>query len=178
MSFPQPVRHDTLAVISRILALAVAAMLPVILLAMWFVLSGPDAYVVRPAHLGGLLVAGVATSYLIDAVGYRVQPLRTGADAGEVQRSVRGQWTSQQVVRTALSEAVALVSLALAFVAGDGGFLIAVVGVLVSLVLFAVHAWPSRRAVDRIASGLEAAGTPSGLRESFGHAGDPGRQPF
>lgn len=71
------------------------------------------------------------------------------------------------ILRFALSEVIAIASLVAAFVV-EGGILTYAVGAVVSLVLMAVHVWPSARPVGRVADALEAAGRRTTLREEFG----------
>ena len=74
------------------------------------------------------------------------------------------------IVRFAISESVARVSLAAAFVLPQGGFMIYAVGALVSLALMLLHVWPGSRPVGKIADVLESTGQHSHLRETFGLA--------
>ena len=48
-------------------------------------------------------------------------------------------------------------------------------GIAVGLALLAVFAWPRPAGIDRLATALEAQGTPSSLRETFGV---PARTPY
>lgn len=72
------------------------------------------------------------------------------------------------ILRFAISEFVAIASIAAAFVLPDGDVLVHVGGALVSLVLMVVHVWPWARPVGKTADALEAGGRRSGLREAFG----------
>ena len=113
------------------------------------------------------VVAGVAVHFVLETVGYRVQPLDPSLSDDDAAAAGRLRWQSAMILRFALSEFVALASIAAAFVLPDGGFVIYAVGALVSLVLMAVHVWPGARPVGRTADALEANGKASHLRETF-----------
>lgn len=116
---------------------------------------------------GAQLAAGVAVHVVLEAIGYRPQPLDPSMGDDEAAAAGRVRWQSSMVLRFALSEFVALASIAAAFVLDPGGFSVYAVGALVSLVLMVVHVWPWSRPVGRTADALESAGRPSYLREAF-----------
>jgi hypothetical protein len=72
------------------------------------------------------------------------------------------------ILRFAVSEFIAIASIAAAFVLPDGDILTYLGGAVVSLVLMGVHVWPWARPVGKTADALEASGRASGLREAFG----------
>ncbi len=72
------------------------------------------------------------------------------------------------ILRLVLSELVALVSLALAFVLTDGQVMTYVVGGAVSLALMALFAYPSAGNIRRVEASLDSAGAQSRLAETFG----------
>lgn len=156
---------DARAVTSKILAGTLMSALVFITFALSFVLTDwsrlPDWWVVA-----AILAAGVVMHVVLEAIGYRVAPLA----AGETDpRTSFARFQSAMFLRFAFAEAVALASLAFAFVLVEGGFLIFVTGAVVSMVLLAVHVWPGRRPVEKTARALEANGTRTPLRELFGH---------
>lgn len=114
------------------------------------------------------VAAGVAVHVALEAIGYRVQPLDPGQSDDDAAAAGRLRWQSAMILRFALSEFVALASIAAAFVLQTGGFLVYAVGALVSLVLMFVHVWPWARPVGRTADALEANGKASHLRQTFG----------
>ena len=71
------------------------------------------------------------------------------------------------MLRFALSEAPALVGMALAFVVDQGGYLVFLVGAAVSLVLAVLHVWPSDAQVTRVQQRLESAGARAPLLETL-----------
>ena len=72
------------------------------------------------------------------------------------------------VLRGALSESVAIASLALAFIVTEGPFVTYLGGAVVSLLLFALHAYPSERTISRTEASLERDGGTSYLRHRLG----------
>ncbi len=114
------------------------------------------------------LVAGVGIHAVLEAIGYRAQPLAAGLSQDDATAAGQARWQSGMILRFALSESVAIASIAAAFVLPQGGFMIYAFGGLVSLVLMAVHVWPWSRPVGKAADALEASGQRSHLRETFG----------
>ena len=113
------------------------------------------------------LGAGVALHVLVEATGYRPTPLDPSMSDADAAAAGRVRWQSSMILRFAVIEALAIVSLAAAFIV-DGGVWTYAVGALVSLGLMAVHIWPGSRSVTRTAEALESAGQDSFLRETFG----------
>lgn len=113
------------------------------------------------------LIAGVAIHFLVEAVGYRPEPLDAEMDDEEASAAGRLRWQSSMMLRFAMVEVIAIASVVVAFVT-DGGVWTYAGGALVSLALMAVHVWPGSRSVTRTAEALEADGRASFLRESFG----------
>ncbi|GAA4121126.1 hypothetical protein GCM10022415_23540 [Knoellia locipacati] len=149
----------------RILSTALMGALVFIGIAMFFVLGADDT---PPVWLVvAQVAAGVVVHLVIEAVGYRVQPLDPGLSDADAGTAARARWQSSMILRFALSEVIAIASLVAAFVL-EGGILAYAVGAVVSLVLMAVHVWPGARPVGKVAIALEAAGRRSTLREEFG----------
>lgn len=119
------------------------------------------------------LAAGVAVHLGLEAFGYRTLPLDPSLSDDEAAATAMVRYQTGMLLRFALSEAIAIASIALAFVMPEGGFVVYAVGALVSLVLMGVHVWPWSRPVGKAAAVLEASGRASRLREVFG-LGDPG----
>ena len=160
------------AAAARTLAITLMGSLVFIVLALWFVLGAKDGALETPPVmiLAGQLVAGAVIHLLIENVGYRAAALSHSLGPDEVSRRATAAWSTTTPLRFALGEAVAITSVALAFIVPHGGFVVAAVGAAVSLVLLLVHVWPGPRPVDKLATSLERDGQPSGLREAFGHA--------
>ena len=114
------------------------------------------------------MVAGVVAHGLLDAIGYRVPALAGDLTEEAAEAEARTRWQSGMILRFAISELIAIASMAAAFVLPDGDILVYAGGALVSLVLMVVHVWPWARPVGRTADALEAGGRRSGLREAFG----------
>lgn len=114
------------------------------------------------------VVAGLAAHGLLEAIGYRTPPLAPDLTDEAATAQARTRWQSGMILRFAVSEFIAIASIAAAFVLPDGDILTYLGGALVSLVLMGVHVWPWARPVGRTADALEASGRASGLREAFG----------
>lgn len=138
--------------------------------AIYFVFVGQgDVWASPPLYVPvAQLVAGLTAHFLMETVGYRVAALDRSLSEEDAATRARQAWQTTMILRFALSELVAIASLAAAFVVTDGGYLTYLGGMLVSLVLMGVHVWPSARPVDRIAAALEQGGRSSHLRETFG----------
>jgi len=153
------------AVSARILCGALIGALPVLGLMMFFVLGTDET---PPTWVPlAQLAAGVVIHVVVEAIGYRPQPLDPSLDDHEASSEARTRWQSTMILRFALIELIAIASLAAAFVI-DGGVWTYLGGALVSLVLMAVHIWPGARSITRTADALEVQGQPSFLREAFG----------
>ncbi|WP_353953551.1 hypothetical protein V6K52_09115 [Knoellia sp. S7-12] len=111
--------------------------------------------------------AGIVIHFVVEAIGYRPQPLDPSMSDPDAATAARTRWQSSMILRFALIEAVAIASLAAAFVI-DGGVWTYAVGALVSLLLMGVHVWPAGRSVGKTANALESQGQASFLREAFG----------
>ena len=114
------------------------------------------------------VVAGLAAHGLLEAIGYRTPPLAPDLTDEAAAAQARTRWQSGMFLRFAVSEFIAIASIAAAFVLPDGDILTYLGGAVVSLVLMGVHVWPWARPVGRTADALEASGRASGLREAFG----------
>lgn len=150
---------------ARILSGALMAGLVLVGIALFSVLGTEDTppLWLVVAQLG----AGVGVHVLLESIGYRIRPLDRDLDDAQAELAARTAWQSSTMLRFALSEAIAIVSLVAAFVL-EGGILTYAVGAVVSLALMVVHVWPWSRPVGRVAAALEASGRRTGLREEFG----------
>ena len=117
------------------------------------------------------LAAGAGIHLVLEAIGYRTPPLEPSLDDDAAAAQALVRYQSGMFLRFALCEAVAIASIALAFVLPTGGWVVYGVGAVVSLVLMVVHVWPWSRPVGKAADALEASGRSSRLREVFGIAG-------
>lgn len=119
-----------------------------------------------PVLIGIVLVAGATAAALIPQVGYRLPPLERGKSPEETTAEALRRYQPPAMVRFAVAEAPMLLGVVLAFL--DGSLVHCLVGAAITVVLMALHVWPSRRVVERSAEALEADGVESGLRSEFG----------
>lgn len=153
------------ALSARILSGTLMAALVFIGISLFFVL-GTDTTPPTWVPLAQL-AAGIAIHFVVEAIGYRPQPLDPSMSDEDAATAARTRWQSSMILRFALIEAIAIVSIVVAFVV-DGGVWTYAVGALVSLALMALHVWPAARSVGKTADALEAQGQSSFLREAFG----------
>lgn len=165
MSTPLPAAAP-FALTTRVLAASLMGALVVMGVALAVVLP-PEGSLSVTVLLVQVL-AGVAAHGLLEAIGYRTPPLAPDLTDEAATAQARTRWQSGMILRFAVSEFIAIASIAAAFVLPDGDILTYLGGALVSLVLMGVHVWPWARPVGRTADALEASGRASGLREAFG----------
>lgn len=136
-------------------------------------LSVPDADLTLPSALviGGQVSAGVVIALLCSAIGFRAAAITPGTPAEKATTEGLQKHQTSMLLRLVLSEIVALVSLALAFVLTEGQLMTYVIGGAISLVLMAYFAYPSARNIRRVEASLDSAGAPSRLAEAFGMDG-------
>ena len=118
--------------------------------------------------VGAQVFAGLSIHALLDTIGYRVPAILPGTPADEAQKAGVAAYTQRTVIRLALSELVALASLAYVFAMGGHDRVGYVTGALVSIVLLSIHVWPWSRPIDRTLAGLQRDGARVPLREAFG----------
>lgn len=159
-----------------VLAGALMSALVFIPIALYFVLGTSDGALATPPLLllAAPLAAGLGIHVLLENVGYRTTAITPGTPDAEARKSALTQFQSAMVLRFALAEAIALISIALGFVVSEGGYLLVLLGCATSLVLMVVHVWPGARSVNRTAASLEREGAQSRLREAFGLETRPG----
>lgn len=161
---------------TTMLALSLMGALVIIPVAVFFVVGSEDGALHAPATvlLVGIPVAGVVMHLLLETIGYRVQAIAPGTPEDAASSQAVARWQASMIQRFALSEAIAIVSLALCFVVEDGGYVLLLLGCATSLALMAVHVFPWSRPVGKVADALERDGARSGLREVFGQGNGPG----
>jgi len=115
-----------------------------------------------------LLVLGAVVYVSLDRVGYQLAPV--SPDLSPEDAKAIGAFQGSLMRRLALAESVAIIGLVLAFVRGRT-VLIYDLGAAISVLLLALHVWPSVRTVDRVVSHLERDGARTGLREMLGFGG-------
>lgn len=114
------------------------------------------------------VLAGLAVHVACAAVGYRVAPAEPHGDEDRIAATSFARFQSATVLRLALSESIAIASLAGALVLKSGGGWVYVGGALVSLALLWRHAWPTERTITTTEASLERGGAPSYLRRALG----------
>ena len=153
----------------QVLAGAMMSSLVLLAVVVAFALPGDDRFAAPPMWLlAAQFGAGAGLFVLIEKVGYRTVALDPETDQQSATTQAFAAFQSGTIVRFALSEVVALGSLATAFVIDDGGVTGYATGAVVSLALMGYHAWPWSRPVDRTVAILERDGGRSHLREGLG----------
>lgn len=150
--------------------LALAFMSMIVVLGVVVYLSVPDADLALPSTyvIGGQVVVGVVIALVLSTIGFRVAPITPGTAPEKAKGEALQKHQMSVILRLVLSELVALVSLALAFILTEGQVMTYVVGGVISLALMAFFAYPSAGNVRRVEASLDSAGAQSRLAETFG----------
>ncbi|MEU6136519.1 hypothetical protein [Nocardioides sp. NPDC047086] len=150
--------------------MALAFMSMVVVLGVVVYLSVPDADLALPSTyvIGGQVVAGVVIGLVLSTIGFRVAPVTPGTDPEKAKSEALQKHQTSLILRLALSELVAIVSITLAFVLTEGQLMTYVIGGLISLALMAAFAYPSAGNVRRVEASLDSAGAQSRLAETLG----------
>ncbi|MEO8888552.1 MAG: hypothetical protein ABI301_06010 [Jatrophihabitantaceae bacterium] len=112
---------------------------------------------------GAVLAVGALAALLILVAGYRVSPVPPGLDAAEARKSGVAAFMQSTMIRLALSESVAFVSIVLMFSARPRSVQIYYLGGAATLVLMAYHVWPGQRVIERVQQNLDRDGGRSDL---------------
>ncbi len=112
------------------------------------------------AGLGALAVVAHLT---VEAVGYRTPAVAPGTAPEEAAAAGLAAYRSTLMLRFAICEAVAIISLAATFVLEPQTAMTYLVGGTLSVALLAWHAWPSERITRRLEQQLDRDGGRSGL---------------
>lgn len=150
--------------------LALAFMSMIVVLGLVVYLSLPDADLALPSAyvIGGQVVAGVVVALILSTIGFRVAPVTPGTAPEKAKGEALQKHQTSMILRLVLSELIALVSLALAFVLTEGQVMTYAIGGVISLALMAVFAYPSAGNIRRVEASLDSAGAQSRLAEAFG----------
>ncbi|MFE6650330.1 hypothetical protein ACFVJS_27485, partial [Nocardioides sp. NPDC057772] len=134
----------------QMLALAFMSMIAVLGVVVY--LSVPDADLAVPSTyvIGGQVVVGVVIALILSAIGFRVAPVTPGTAPEKAKSEAMQKHQMSMILRLVLSELVALVSLALAFVLTEGQVMTYVIGGVISLALMAFFAYPSAANIRRV----------------------------
>jgi hypothetical protein len=162
-----PVQKTPVVSTLRMLVGAVVGALFLMAVALMFVLGfgAPAVWAVVV-----LLAVGAGMYVLLETVGYRVAPVSPSLAPEAARETAVNAFRSSLMVRLSLAESVAVVGIVLAFVGGHT-VLLYDLGAAISVLLLAVHVWPSLRTVDKVVGRLEADGARTGLREVLGFGG-------
>lgn len=154
----------------RTVVLSVASTLFFFALALYFVLGTSEtAYDVPPAWLlGAQVVAALAIHLLLTAVGYRTPAIAPGTPPDQAATRSAAAFSSTTILRMVLSESIAIVSVAAAFIVTQGEYVAYLTGALLALALLAFHAFPRERTISKVQASLEREGGTSFLREKLG----------
>ncbi|MBB3089799.1 hypothetical protein [Nocardioides albus] len=138
-------------------------------------LSVPEADLTLPSAyvIGGQVAAGVVVFVLCSAIGFRAVPITPGTNSEQATREGLQRQQTSMFLRLVLSEIIAIVSLALAFVLTEGQLMTYLIGAAISLGLMAFFAYPSARNIRRVEERLDSAGGQSRLAEAFGVSDGP-----
>lgn len=133
---------------------------------------GLDGY--PPTWVAWGLGALAVIAFLLDTtVGYRVPAVAPGTPPDRAADLARAAFQTSLFRRLALSEAVAIIGLVLAFAVEPQTAMTVLIGVVLSLALFAWHVWPSDRAIARVQAQLDRDGGRSYLSDVL-HGRQPG----
>ncbi len=159
----------------QLLTVAMMSSLVVLAVVVAVALPDDDRFAAPPLWLlAAQFGTGAALFALIETIGYRTVAVDPETDQQSAMTQAFAAFQSGTIVRFALSEVVAVGSLAAAFVIDDGGVTGYATGAVVSLALMGYHAWPWSRPVDKTVARLERAGGRSHLREGLGLPHKPG----
>jgi hypothetical protein len=117
-----------------------------------------------PWVLGAIAVAAHA---VCTVAGYRVAAIAPGTPAEEAAVTGRLAFQQSTFLRLAVCEAVALIGIVLAFAVRPQTGMTVVIGVVLALVLFLVHVWPSSRVVATVERSLDRDGGRSFLADTL-----------
>lgn len=149
----------------RILALAFMWSLVMLAIACYFVFSIDPITAPPLPWLAVVVGLAIAVHLLVSTVGYRVFDAAASTDPQAAATAFRAAF----FLRVALSESVAILALALAFIVESGGYALFLVGAGCSLLLMGWHVWPGERVIERFESNLTARGGRTGvLRQGLG----------
>ena len=147
----------------RITATALVTAPLVILLAVSFVLPTDDGGFAPVWAWAAVGFAAGAAATVVSTLGFRTVAIAPGTPEDEARQTSLAALTSTTMLRCVLTEGVAIVGLAIAFVVPEGGLLLYVVAAVTSVVLSVALSWPSDRIIARVRDSLEREGGTSYL---------------
>lgn len=146
---------------------AVMGSLVVMGIALWFVLTDHTG-IPEVQWLGVVLLVGAGAAGLIRSVGFRPPAIAPGTTSEESARQARTAFQSGTISRMAIAEVPVFVSIAVAFVATEGGFVLYLLGAAISMALLVAYVVPSDNTVARTQQGLEREGGRADLNAALG----------
>jgi hypothetical protein len=146
---------------------AVMGSLVIMGVALWFVFTD-HAEMPEVLWLGIVLLLGAGAAGLIQSVGFRTPAIAPGATSEESARQARSAFQSGTYSRMALAEMPAITSVAVAFVAPEGGFVLYLLGAAIALGLLAAYVLPSDTTIARTQQSLEREGGRADLHAALG----------
>jgi hypothetical protein len=151
----------------RVLCLAQMASVAVVVAAVAAAL-GKDGTGNTPVWEVAVVIAvAIGAVVLISVFDKPFDPIAPGAAEEESRSRSVSALRITTLIRFAFSEGVVLVAVALAFVGGDGGSYLAVLGLGIAEALMLWKVWPGERVIGEIQAVLESAGGQSFLREAL-----------
>src|SRR5688572_30619014 len=111
----------------RTMVSAIMRSLVILAFALWFVFTD-HAELPGVLWLGIVLLLGAGAAGLIQSVGFRTAAIAPGATSEESARQARAAFQSGTISRMAIAEMPAIASIAVAFVAPEGGFVLYLLG--------------------------------------------------
>ena len=114
-----------------------------------------------------VLLVGIVAATLAQTVGYRVPAVASGQDPAQTRGLVLRAYQKSMFLRFALSEAVAIVTIALVFAADSNTILPYVLAAVIAELLMAYHVWPSARLIERVQQRMDRDGGRSDLPDAL-----------
>jgi hypothetical protein len=158
----------------KILACTLMAALVVIGFALFFLFpldpfSGDTRFSIpNPGVFLFIIGAGIAVHLFNENYTYKPTPIPAGTPRKDTTTTAIMAYQSGMILRFALSEAIAIAAIAVAFILPSGGYLTYLFAAAVSLALMAYHVYPWDRPINKTQEALDAERGQSHLREIFG----------
>jgi len=114
-----------------------------------------------------VIVLGIVSATLVQMFGYRLPAISPNADPAQARRTGLEAYQKSMFLRFALSEAVAIISIALTFSSHSNNILPYVLGAVISFVLMAYHVWPTEGLISRVQRKLDRNGGRSDLANAL-----------
>lgn len=125
--------------------------------ALWFVLTD-HGETPEPLWAVIVLVLGAAAAGLINMMGFRTPAVAPAATTEESAQQARAAFQAGTITRMAMAETPAIAAIALAFVTEEGGYVLYLLGAVISLTLLALYVLPTDSTIARTQRSLEREG--------------------